>query len=865
MRFLRLLSTGLFLLFATQCRAQNVVNPKSIASYADLPLRFEENAGQTDGQARFVSRGPGYVLFLTPGETVFKLSDRPTTPGTGAKNLSMVRNRHSNQRPNSMAVLRMKMEGARATPTITGVDKLPGVSNYLIGKDPSKWHRGVASYAKIQYSEVYSGIDLVFYGNQHQLEYDFVVKPGADPKQVTLAFDGAQKMSVDSASGDISIETAAGKVALRKPLIYQMDNGQKKPVDGNYIYRGNGRVAFDVKNYNSAQPLVIDPVLAYSTYLGGSNDEEGYGLAVDSEGHAYLTGYTDSTDFPIVGTSITPASTGNLEAFVSKLNAAGTGLVYSTYLGGTGFDQGIAIAVDLNENAYIVGLTGSTDFPVTSSAFQSSLGTGATANAFMSKLSADGQSLLYSTYLGGGASDLGFGIAVDANQNAYVTGETTSGAPVPFPTTSNAFQSTLNSPYGNGFVSRIDTTATGPASLIYSTFLGGSTQSYWYWDQGSSIAVDANHNVYVVGMACSTDFPITSTTAFQTRGNVNGSAYLAQIDTTKSGGSGLIYSTFLGGTGNTEQAAGVALDSTGKVYLTGGTWSADFPVTTNAVNSAAGKAFVAKFDTTHSQSASLLYSTLVGGSGGEFGGAIAVDPNGNAYISGWTSSSDFPVTTDALQSTKGTGVDNSFVSVLSQNASTILYGTYIGGNGSSNFSEFMNGMALDSSNNIYVSGGTGSPNFQTSSGTIQASLNGNSDAFVAKLTALPIPTITTLSSLYGPAGASITISGLNFSSTQGANTVTFGGVTATIASWSTTAIMAVVPSATPGLVPVNVNTSLEPSNPEPFLLTSTPAISSLSSSIGAPGLTVTITGSGFGTSQGSNTVTFNGTTATATS
>jgi hypothetical protein len=757
------------------------------------------------------------------------------------------------------------MEGSRGTPTINGVDKLPGVSNYLIGKDPSKWRTGVSTYSKIQYSEVYPGVDLVYYGNQHQLEYDFVVKPGADPKQVSLAFDGTQKMALNSATGNVALETAAGSMALRKPVIYQTENGQRKLVEGNYKFQGNGRLAFDVKDYNRAEPLVIDPVLVYSTYLGGSSDDGGYGLTVDSQGHAYLTGYTDSVDFPIAGTSLTPAPSGNYEAFVAELSSDGTSLVYSTYLGGSGGDIGSDVALDSTGNAYVVGNTGSTDFPVTANAFQSSLATGSTSNVFLSKLSPDGQSLLYSTYLGGGGIDYGFGIAVDANQNAYLTGETTSGSPTPFPTTASAFQSTLNSPYGNGFISRIDTTATGTASLVYSTFLGGTTSGYWYWDQGSSIAVDANQNVYVVGMASSANFPITPATAFQTTGNVNGSAYLTQIDTTQFGSAGLIYSTFLGGTGNTDQAASVALDSAGKVYLTGGTGSSDFPVTTGVTNSPEGKAFIAKFDTTLSQSASLLYSTLVGGSSGEFSGAITVDQLGNAYISGWTFSSDFPVASDAVQSTRGTGVNNSFLAVLSWDASKILYGTYLGGNGSSNLTEYAYGLALDPNNNIYVAGGTGSSDFQTTSGTIQTSLNGSTDAFIAKLTALPIPIISSLSPISGPSGTQVTINGSNFGSSQGSSTVTFGTNTAPIVSWSDTAISAQVPSLAPfGFLQVTVTTSLESSNSEPFEVTGSlpsPSISSLSPALGSPGTPVIIAGSNFGATQGQS-VTFNGISAT---
>lgn len=836
-----------------------VATAKQLTAFGNLPMRFEENVGQTDGQVRFLAHGPGYVLFLTPGESIFKFSGQMAKPHTRANHVSLTRNPPKNQGAKTPAVLRMKMEGARGTPTIAGLEKQSGVSNYFIGTDPRKWQKGVPVYGKVQYTEVYSGIDLIYYGNQHQLEYDFVVKPGADPSQVSWSFEGTQKVSLDSASGNVNLDTPAGAMALRKPVIYQVENGQQKLIQGNYKIQANGHLAFDVKNYNRSEPLVIDPVLVYSTYLGGSGDDGGYSLALDSQGHAFITGYTDSTDFPIVGTSQSPAPTGNFKAFVAELAADGNSLLYSTYLGGSNGDFSINMALDSANYAYIVGLTTSTDFPVTANAFQTSLATGAASNAFLSKLSPDGQSLLYSTYLGGGGTDYGFGIAVDGNENAYLTGETTSGSPTPFPTTSTAFQSTLNSPYGNGFVSRIDTRASGASSLVYSTFLGGTTPGAYYWDQGSAIAVDADQNVYVVGMASSLDFPITSATAYQTRGKLNGNAYLTRIDTTKSGSAGLIYSTYLGGTGSTDQAASVALDSTGKVYLTGGTGSSDFPVTTNVTNSGEGKAFIAKFDTTQSQSASLVYSTLVGGSSGEFSGAIAVDPLGNAYISGWTFSSDFPVTADAIQSTKGSGVNNSFLAVLSTDASKILYGTYLGGSGSSNLSEFAYGLALDSNNNIYMTGGTGSPNFQTTSGTIQTSLNGSSDAFVMKLSALPLPIISSLSQLSGPTGAQVTVNGLGFGSSQGSSIVTFGSDTAPIVSWADTAIVVQVPSSAPlGLIQVVVTTSLEPSNAEPFIVTtSSPYIDRLSPSSGAPGTLLTITGSQFGATQGQG-VTFNG-------
>jgi hypothetical protein len=336
------------------------------------------------------------------------------------------------------------------------------------------------------------------------------------------------------------------------------------------------------------------------------------------------------------------------------------------------------------------------------------MGSGASQNAFVSKLSADGQSLVYSTYLGGGGYDQGIGITLDANQNAYVTGYTNSGSPNPFPTTAGAFQTTLNSTYGNGFVSRIDTTKSGSSSLVYSTFLGGSGN----WDQTNGIAVDANQNVYVGGMTSSSNFPLTLT-AYQTAVDTyNGTAFVTQIDTTKSGSAGLIYSTVIEGE---TYAAGVALDASGKVYATAG--------------------YVAKFDTTKSGSASLVYFTRVGGSSDSFTYSISVDPSGDSYVCGWTWSTDLTVTPDAVQSTLGSSGQNAFITVLGSDGSTVLYGTYVGGDGGAD--EFASGIVLDQNYNIYVSGFTQSSNFQTTSGAFQSSLAGTMDGFVLKLSPLP--------------------------------------------------------------------------------------------------------------------------------
>jgi len=785
-------------------------------------MSFEQNVGQADGTVQFISRGKGYTLFLTPTEAVFTLRSAPHPLPNEKKSHERFAFQNALREPRQTSVVRMKLLGVNSGARITGVEPALGAANYFIGRDPSKWHRGVPLYAKVQYSEVFPGIDLVYYGNEKQLEYDFVVKPGADPKSVSLGFEGTANSSLD-ASGNLALATGIGAMKLHKPVIYQMDRGQRREIEGKYILRRPNSVGVDVPEYDKTKPLIIDPVLSYSTYLGGSGDDGVYDLAVDSQGNAYVTGWTDSSNFPTTGTPITPAPNGTYVAFVAKLNPTATALVYSSYLGGTGGDFGDGIALDANGFVYLTGQTSSADFPVTANAYQATLASGATQNAYVSKLSLDGQSLLYSTYLGGGVSDGGYGIAVDANQNAYVAGLTMSGSPTPFPTTPNAFQTTLNSPNGNGFISRIDTTQSGSSSLVYSTYLGGSIAIANDWDQASAIAVDADQNVYVVGCASSPDFPVTPRTAYQTTVNPNGNAFLTRIDTTQYGSAGLIYSTIFGGTGSTDQASSVALDSAGKVYLTGGTGSGDFPTTTGVPNSGPGKVFVAKFDASKgsggvfmmasrpaassqssSQSGSLIYSTLVGGSGGEFSYRVKVDPNGDAYISGWTWSNDFPVTPDAIQSTLGAGGQNSFVAALSPDGTQELFGTYLGGDGG--FGDFAPGLALDPNYNIYVGGATQSTDLQTTSGAFQSSFAGTYDAFVAKLTALNVPIISSLSPTAGLPGSSVTINGLNFGSDPGTSTVTFNGDPAMPTSWSETQIFVPVPTdATTGNVVVTVN------------------------------------------------------------
>ena len=595
---------------AQGARAPQTANPRIVESYGKLPLSFEANEGQTDSQVKFISRGTGYSLFLTSTEAVLSLK----TPSSSA------------------IVLKMKLVGANPSPQLTGRDELPGKSNYFIGNDPAKWRTNVSNYAKVKYADVYPGVDLVYYGNQRQLEYDFLVSPSADPGAIRLAIDGCEKSRIDE-QGDLVLEVDRSEIRLHQPVIYQEINRSRRSIGGKFVMRSEREVGFEIARYDASKPLIIDPVISYSTYLGGSGDESVGGIAVDSAGNAYITGTTDSSDFPTanplqavflrgicetlpVGTTTFPCSV----AFVTKLNAAGSGVIYSTYLGGGGRDAGGRIAVDFAGNAYVTGSTNSTNFP-TANAFQPVLA--GQRDAFVTKLNPAGSALIYSTYLGGSGLDFGFGIAVDSSGNAYVTGSTNS---TDFPT-ANAFQA-MN--IGNdAFVTKLNSAG---SALLYSTFLGGSGS-----DGATGIAVDSSGNAYVTGSTSSTDFPTAN--AFQAAyGGDLSDAFVTKLNAT---GSALVYSTYLGGRGsgdNGDSGQAIAVDSSGNAYVTGYTDSGDFP-TVNAFQPVyhcctgyeyMGDAFVTKLNA----AGSAVYSSHLGGSVYDIGSGIAVDSSGNAYVTG---------------------------------------------------------------------------------------------------------------------------------------------------------------------------------------------------------------------------------------
>jgi Bacterial Ig-like domain (group 3)/Beta-propeller repeat len=636
----------------------NKAEARILDSYGKLPLSFEANKGQADAKVKFMSRTGAYSLFLTGDEAVFTLRGKHAEKGTGtvpALRLSAKEMRASASE-GPAPVLCMKLRHANPAARVTGVDELAGTSNYFIGSDPAKWRTNVPTYAKVKYEEIYSGIDLVYYGNQRQLEYDFIVAPGADPRRIAFDIRGAKRIRRD-AHGELVLKMGEDEIRWQKPVVYQEKDGTRQLIAAHYTIRNTNRVGFELAKYDASKPLYIDPLidaLIYSSYLGGSGQDQGFGIAVDGSGDVYVTGSTNSPNFPVTLGGFQTSLPGQSTLFVSKLNPTGSALVYSTYLGGSGYDEGNGIAVDSSGDVYVTGSTSSSNFPVTPGAFQTVCGGGGGGcyDAFVSKLNPTGSALVYSTYLGGSKEDQGNGIVVDNSGDAYVTGFAQS---TDFPVTPGAFQTTFKGNPANVFVSEFNSSG---SALVYSTYLGGSGYN---GDQGFGIAVDSSGDAYVTGVTVSTDFPVTPG-AFQTNfGGGDGDAFVSKLNPT---GSALVYSTYLGGS-QYDGGEDIVVDGSGNAYVTGSTISTNFP-TMNPFQPTHGNdngnydVFVSEFN---SSGSALVYSTYLGGSGADDGRGIAVDSLGNTYVTGGTSSANFPVTPGAFQ-TSLPGQSNAFVSKI---------------------------------------------------------------------------------------------------------------------------------------------------------------------------------------------------------
>ncbi len=689
--------------------------------YNKLPFYFIQNKGQVDQNVAYFEMGKDHATYFTPEGIYLKLS----------------------RAGNEVRWVKLSLRGANKTPEIIAEDLQLTTINYLKGKDPEQWQKNVPTYGAVRYKDIYEGIDIRFYGNNRALEYDVIVKPGIDPSVVQFSYEGIQGLNIND-QGELEVLLEDGKLIQRSPYIYQEIDGQRVEIKGAFELetlidtidpsKSAYGYHFALAAYDKTRLLVIDPILDYSTFLGGSDDSEaGVDIAVDSAGNAYVTGMTSSGDF--LSTSLWPASpspttlqsdlAGGIDIFVTKFNAAGTAMLYSTFLGGSGDDEVKGIALDASGNVYITGTTLSSDFPL-QAAIQATRAGG--RDAFVAKIDVSGSNLLYSSYLGGGAVDISHGIAVDDSGSAYITGETSSGN---FPT-----HSANNTPFQpnraggssgiDAFLSKINPEGT---ALVYSTYLGGSIQDYAY-----AIAVDRTGNAYVTGKTASLNFPTSSNPApYQASKAGLDEVFVVKMNPE---GEALVYGTYLGGSGN-DDAKTIAVDAAGFAYVAGRTSSFNFPLVSAFQTTKRGiwDAFFTKINPTGT---AIVYSSLFGGNGNELIRDIVVDTSGSLFLAGETDSAvNFPIFSPAgsaqIQETHGGGGNDAFISRVNAAGTTLIYSTYLGGD----LNDESYGIAIDSVGSVYTTGKTGSVDFPTQS-AIQASRpgGGEGDAFVSKISHL---------------------------------------------------------------------------------------------------------------------------------
>jgi hypothetical protein len=687
------------------------------AEYGNVPLTFEANHGQTDAGVDFIARMGGATVFLTPTTAVFSLQNSESEMNRTESAFATQHSARSTQHSPKGAAIHMQIVGANPDAQPTGINQQPGIVNYFIGNDPNQWHANIPTFAGVQYDDVYPGIDLVYYSNNGQLEYDFIVAPGADPNAIALTFAGADRIEVGP-QGDLVVHTAVGDLIQQKPYLYQETNGTRHEIAGAFsLSTPSALVTFEVGAYDATRPLVIDPlVMGYSTYLGGTSEEFAGGIDVDRAGNAYITGVTYSLDFPATpGAFDTDFNGGAYDGFITKLNAGGSALVYSTFLGGSSGELAEGIAVDDSGSSYIVGYTWSTDFPTTPGAFDTTSHGGYPDNeVIVTKLSPDGSSLVYSTYVGGVLPDHGQDVAVDRHGSAYIAGYTFASD---FPTTPGSFDTTHNGlpGFGDLFVTKLN--ADG-SSLVYSTFIGGKGGDFCW-----ALAIDGRGGAYLTGHTDSTDFP-TTPSAFDPTFNGGGEAYLTKLNPL---GSALAYSTYLGGSGG-DRGNGIAVDQRGNAFVTGVTTSSNYPTTPGAFDSTPNgtdDTFVTKLNT---EGSSAVYSTLIGGSNAEEGHDIKIHADGSAYVAGSTLSLNFPTTSDAFDGLHNRVELDVFLVKFSSDGSALSYGTYLGGFDVDVGDE----LALDPHGNAYVTGYTRSLEFPTTPRAYQRERQGPRDTFVTK-------------------------------------------------------------------------------------------------------------------------------------
>ncbi len=665
------------------------------------PMSFTENAGQWDESIKFrASAGAATMWFGSDGAyyqfarelSDFESSDKSDKQGPGEVEVMMIK---------------ASFVGARSNPEVVGADKLDYKCNYFLGNDPSRWHTNVSNYESIVYREVYPGIDLKYFGNGEQLEYDFIVSPGTDPSRIEVRYDGADGVYVNG-SGELVVETHWGSVTELRPYVYQEDGSGRIEVVGSYRLLSPNSFGFSFdEGYDPSLPLIIDPVLTYSTYLGGSGSDYGWGIDIDDSDYAYTLGVTNSADFPVINAAQETLA-GDWDVTVSKISLETGQFIFSTYLGSTGREENPRMELDRDGCTYIVGRTWADDFPV-SGAFDATFD--GSSDAFLTKLSAGGNQLIFSTFLGGSDDDFGMGVAVDTALNAYVTTTTYS---TDFPTL-NPFQ------LAPGQVSKAATVSKFTVAgdqLVFSTYLGGLQD-----DESRAILVDDEGCVYLTGYTYSKDFPLEN--AYDSVLDGSTDCFLTKFS---SDGSSLIYSTYFGGT-SVELCTAMGLDDLGRLYVTGGTASADLPIVNgfqpiHSGGSALGyDIFVAKFSQAGTD---LLYSTFLGGAGDDFGEGMCLGRYGEIYLTGYTYSFDFPLADPLFD--EMLGVPDAIVARIDDDGSGLKFSSYLGGS----LSDVGRNVVINDLRSVYVTGYTTSSNFPVVD-PIQTYRRGTRDAFVSMI------------------------------------------------------------------------------------------------------------------------------------
>ncbi|HEX8457662.1 MAG TPA: carboxypeptidase regulatory-like domain-containing protein [Pyrinomonadaceae bacterium] len=719
-------------------RETAVAEARVRASYGQLPLSFEANQGQTAAPVKFLARNNHYNLFLTADEAVLALErrteDAPTTTTTArrakAQKSAPEKRASANSREAIAAVLRLKLEGANRSARVHGLEEMPGRSNYLTGNDPRGWRKGVPNYGRVEYESIYKGVDLVYYGNDRQLEFDFNVAPAHDPGVIRLSFKGARHLKLD-AQGDLRLTTPAGELRQHKPVAYQLIDGRRREVACAYVLdERSGGVSFKLGAYDRSRALVIDPVLSYATYLGGNNTDEANAVAVDAQGNTYVVGTTLSMNFPrtpgAFQSTLGGTVTATYDAFVTKLNPEGTSVVYSTFLGGYNGDNATSVVVNANGEAHLAGETSSPNFPVANPYQPARRGN---QDVFVTKLNSDGTGLLYSTFLGGSQNEYAPVLALANDGNIVVAGRTFS---VDFPTHGASLQPYFGgncpaAPCSDGFITKLHFTY----GVAFSTFLGGRRDDFI---DGIAIA-NRDGSIYVTGRTNSTDFPTTPVSLRPSKTG-NADSFDAFVVRLNSAGLYSYFSTYLGGSGD-DYAYDIAVDDAGDAWVTGLTGSSDFPTTPDAFQSTlrgagayAFDAFLTKLD---ARGDLIDYSTYLGGDQDDVGIAVATDGL-EVYWAGQTASRDLSVTPDAFQPNHGGGAYDAFLARLVPDQPSLNYLSYLGGSDT----EYLRALAVAQVNgqpNLYVVGSTHSLDFHTTPGVVQAYAGSQyqSDGFVARV------------------------------------------------------------------------------------------------------------------------------------